>query len=126
MRHAALANRPFWKRSAVVCSGVWVGGTILYSMLDLDPSFTLGLHNYDSDTGMWFAVVGAILVFITCRSVPWIFSGSRFWRNLALVGAGLWVGGTVLYSLQQGKVMMLTQVALLTMSLLIFWTTISV
>jgi hypothetical protein len=72
MTNDLLANRRLWKRIAVVGAGIWMGGTVLYSLLTRDQSFSFGIGQYDSDTGLWFALVGAVLVFVVCISVPWV------------------------------------------------------
>ncbi len=72
MTRDLLANRHLWRRAGIVSAGVWVGGTILYSLLATDQSFSFGIGQDDSNSALWFAVVGAILAFALCISVPWV------------------------------------------------------
>jgi len=69
----AARPRPFWKRIGITGSSIWVGTTILYSLLH--PNFNFGSGN--SDAVLWFALVGGALVYGVCWSVPWVMEAAR-------------------------------------------------
>ncbi len=69
--------RPFWNRVGITGSSIWIGTTILYSLLHSDSNFGFGISTYDSDNGLWFALVGGAIVYCVCWSVPWITGAAR-------------------------------------------------
>jgi hypothetical protein len=73
----AARPRPFWKKIGTLGACMWIGVTILYISLYPDSGFGFGINRFDSDNGLWFALIGATILYGVFSSIPWVTDPAR-------------------------------------------------
>jgi hypothetical protein len=69
-----LTDRVFWLRVALIASTVWVGGTIVFSMVwphDFRWFPNVYRNDYSFGPAMITAMTGVIVAFVVCFCIPW-------------------------------------------------------